>query len=302
MPDVSIVIPSRNERFLEPTIKDLLAKAKGDIEVIATLEGYWPDPPLPDDKRLILLHRGKAQGMRSAINAAVDCARGEYIMKLDGHCMMAEGFDEVLKADCKDNWIVVPRLYSLDAENWCRKRGRSPTDYWYLSFPNVDGALTGNGVGNVGDRGGPGLHGRRWDEMNRDKNLSGSTHKVQPLMSAQGSCWFMHRAYFDELELLDAETYGTFGSEFQEIGLKCWLSGGQVMVNKGAWYAHLQKGKKYGRGWPLGRHDADRATTNVNKWFSEDDSHRQWHKQTLPFRSMIHRFWPVPGWPAEWAP
>jgi hypothetical protein len=297
---VSVVIPSRGERFLAHTVKDVLEKATGDIEVIVTLDGYWPDPPLPEDPRLILLHRGKALGMRHGINGAVDCARGDFIVKLDGHCMVAEGFDEVLKADCKENWVVVPRLYSLDAENWCRRRGKAPVDYWYLSYPNVDGALTGDGVGNVGDRGGPGLHGRRWDAMNKDEDLKG--HKVQPLMSAQGSCWIMHRAYYEELELEDYETYGTFGSEFQEIGLKCWLSGGQVMVNKNTWYAHLHKGKKYGRGWPLQRHDADQATTNINEWFSEDDSHRQWHKQTLPFRSMIHKFWPVPGWPQEWAP
>jgi len=299
---VSVIIPSRNEQFLAPTIADVFAKAKGDIEVIVTLDGYWPDPPLPDDKRLIQIHRGKARGMRPGINAAVAAARGEFIMKLDGHCMVEEGFDEVLKADCADNWVVVPRQYSLDAENWCRKRKQTPTDFWYLSYPNLDGALTGDGVGNTGDRGGPGLHGRRWDQMNRDRDLQQSAHKVVPLMSAQGSCWFMRRDYYSELELEDQGTYGSFGSEFQEIGFKCWLSGGQVMVNKNTWYAHLQKGKKYGRGWPLARDDADQATTSINEWYSEDDSHRQWHKQTLPFRSMIHKFWPVPGWPEEWAP
>jgi len=297
---ISVIIPSRGEQFLAPTIKDVLSKAKGDVEVIPILEGYWPDPPLEGDDRLVQLHRGKAAGMRAAINAGVEVARGEYIMKLDGHCMMDKGWDKALLADMKDNWIVVPRLYSLCAEQWCRKRNQTPTDYWYLSYPNLDGALTGNGVGNKGDRGGPGLHGRRWEAMNRDENLKGK--KVQPLMSAQGSCWFMRKDYFHELELEDEATYGSFGSEFQEIGFKCWLSGGQVMVNKNTWYAHLQKGKKYGRGWPLGRSDADKATTSINKWYSEDDSHRQWHKQTLPFRSMIHKFWPVPGWPQEWAP
>ena len=41
MDKVSIVIPSRREPLLTPTIKDLLVKAKGEIEVIAVLEGYW---------------------------------------------------------------------------------------------------------------------------------------------------------------------------------------------------------------------------------------------------------------------
>ena len=42
MDKISIVIPSRCEPLLTPTIKDLLVKAKGEIEVIAVLEGYWP--------------------------------------------------------------------------------------------------------------------------------------------------------------------------------------------------------------------------------------------------------------------
>jgi len=74
---VSIIIPARNERFLPQTVADLLAKAQGDVEVIAVLDGYWPDPALPNDPRLKILHRGKALGMRPAINAAVQMATGQ---------------------------------------------------------------------------------------------------------------------------------------------------------------------------------------------------------------------------------
>lgn len=280
---VSVLIPSRSERFLAPTVQDVLSKATGDVEVIVTLDGYWPAPPLPEDPRLILVHRGKACGMRAGINAAVDCARGEFIMKLDAHCLLDEGFDEKLKADCEPNWVVVPRRYSLDAEGWRRRRGRSPIDYQYLSYPD-----------NQGDRGGPGLHGRTWEERNRDESLKGKF--IDDLMSAQGSCYFMRRDYFRELELLDEASYGSFGSEFQEVGFKCWLSGGRVVRNKKTWYAHLHKGKKYGRGYPLGRHDADKAVAFSNRWLSDESG---WAKQTLSFESMIRRFWPVPGWPED---
>jgi len=291
---VSVVIPSRKERFLAPTVKDALEKATGDVEVIVTLEGYWPDPPLPEDPRLILLHRGKPLGMRHGINGAVDCARGEYIMKLDGHCMLVEGYDEVLKADCEDNWVVVPRRYSLDAEKWCKQK--RPHDYQYLSYPNLDGSKPGMGSGNAGDRGGAGLHGRDWEAKNRCPRLQ--EKMIDDLMSAQGSCWFMKTDYFHELELEDYENYGTFGSEFQEVGLKCWLSGGRVVRNKNTYYAHLHKGKRYGRGWPLGKSDANQAVTYANKWVTDE----AWDKQTLPFKWLIHKFWPVPGWPQEWAP
>src|SRR5690348_9367935 len=78
---VSIIVPARNERFLLPTVCDLLAKAQGDIEVLVVLDGYWPDPPLPADPRLKILHRGKAFGMRPAINAAVQMSTGEFLLK-----------------------------------------------------------------------------------------------------------------------------------------------------------------------------------------------------------------------------
>ena len=103
MSKVSVVIPSRNERFLAPTIQDVLSKSRGDIEVIAILDGYWPDPPLPEDPRLKLAHFGVARGMRPGINAGIEVATGDYILKLDAHCMLAEGFDVTLLADIEDN-------------------------------------------------------------------------------------------------------------------------------------------------------------------------------------------------------
>jgi len=51
---LSIIIPARNEPFLSNTIKELFSKAKGKIEIIVNLDGYWPTPILEDDSRLIL--------------------------------------------------------------------------------------------------------------------------------------------------------------------------------------------------------------------------------------------------------
>ena len=135
MPKVSVIIPARNEVFLGKTIEDLLTKSVGEIEIIAVLDGYWPQPKIPDDDRLILIHRGSPLGMRAAINAAAAIAHGKYLMKCDAHCMFAPGFDEVLKADCEENWIVIPRRLRLDAENWCieeSSKHKVPIDYEYL--------------------------------------------------------------------------------------------------------------------------------------------------------------------------
>lgn len=283
---ISVVIPSRNERFLQNTIDDVLSKAKGTIEVIVILEGYWPTPPLKDDPRVKLIHFGTPHGMRAAINAGVALAQGKYILKMDGHCMVEEGYDLTLIENMEFNWVVVPRRKRLDAEKWSiQDVGKPDIDYMYLAYPN-----------NPQDFGGAGLNGKVWDEKNRDEELK--SVKIDDLMSAQGSLWFMERDYFYFLELMDDTNYGTFWNEFQEIGLKTWLSGGRVVVNKNTWYAHLHKGKKYGRGYSLAEAELVKGRNYTIKWFEQE---YLWKKQIYPLRWLISKFWPVPGWPEEWS-
>ena len=128
---VSVVIHSRNERFLQKTILDLLAKAAGDIEVIATLDGYWPPhEEIVNDPRVYYIHFSEAKGMRNAINSAIAIANGEFVMKCDAHCMFAKGFDEVLKADLDKDWVAVPTRLRLEPEKWeLLDVGKPPMNY-----------------------------------------------------------------------------------------------------------------------------------------------------------------------------
>lgn len=267
---VTIVIPSRKEKYLNRTIHDLLQKATGPIEVIAVLDGYWPPAnEIIDDPRVHYIHYAEPRGMRNAINSAVAIARGEYILKTDAHCMFDRGFDEVLKADCRGNWVVVPRRYALDPDKWDTiDNPKYPIDYMYLSSD---------------------LHGVPWEEKNKDKKLQDKL--IDDLMSAQGSAWFMKKKYYNELELLDEESYGTFFNEFQEIGLKCWLSGGRVVVNKKTWYAHWHKPKAVGRGYRIAEGQQEMAKAFTQKW-----KDKAWHRQKLPLHWLVNKFAPVPTW------
>lgn len=281
---LSVVIPSRNEQFLSNTIKDLLKNSRGDIEIIAMQDGYWEDADkIVLDPRVIYLHKGTSEGMRAGINSAVEVATGEYIMKLDGHCMVGEGFDEILKRDVDEDWVVVARRKRLDAENWCiQDVGKPDVDYMYLSFPD-----------DPNDFGGAGLNGKVWDQRNRDPELKNVP--IDDLMSSQGSMWLMKKEYFNFLELMDEANYGTFWNEFQEIGLKAWLSGGQVKVNKNTWYAHLHKGKKYGRGYFLDKRQLEIGANFTKRWITQ----KNWHKQIHNLAWLIEKFWPVPTWPED---
>lgn len=279
---VSIVIPARNEQFLQQTIKDLLSKAEGEIEILVALDGYWPNPPIEIDPRVRLIHSGKVRGMRGGINACVAVARGKYILKIDAHCMVDQGYDVKLVADCEPNWVVIPRRKRLDAEKWeVQDVGKPDVDYEYVSFPD-----------NPADFGGPGLNGRIWNERIKERK----DILIDDNLSFQGSCWFMHRDYFYELELMDDVSYGPFWNEAQEIGFKCLTSGGRLVTNKKTWYAHLHKGKKYGRGYTLNEDWLGTGAAFTKRWMLND----AWAKQKIPFNEIIERFWPLPGWPEDW--
>ena len=55
MSKLSVIVPARNELFLNKTVDDLFAKAHGDVEVIAVLDGYWPGEQQLTCKKLLEL-------------------------------------------------------------------------------------------------------------------------------------------------------------------------------------------------------------------------------------------------------
>lgn len=289
MSKVSIIIPSRNELFLNKTINDVFAKASGDIEVIAVLEGYWPTEFPKARNNLIYLHHGQPMGLRQAVNNGVSIAKGKYILKTDAHCMFAEGFDETLQKDCDGDWVVIPSRYSLDAENWqILHTGKSRVDYHYLTYP-----LTPDSS----------LQGAVWNDRARER-VNKSEYNIDEEMSFQGSCWFTEKKHFVErCDMFDCDMrhYGTFINEPQELGLKTWLSGGKVMVNKNTWYAHLHKGKVYGRGYSMSKNEL----VNGQKWSIDFWMNNRWYKQIHDMSWFIEHFWPVPSWPEDrklWIP
>lgn len=279
MAKVSVLIPARNEQFLAPTVDSLFKNAAGDIEVIVHLDGYWPDSPLKDWPNLHVIHRPHPVGMRSGINACAAIASGEYLMKCDAHCLFDEGFDEVLQAEYDDNWVVVPRRHSLDAENWCIEP-KQPKDYHYLSYP-IEGEKR------------KGIHGKWW----RARGTERANILLDDEMTSQGSCWFMSKRHFwDFLGGLQTDGYGDFIQEFQEIGMKTWLGGGQVKVNKKTWYAHLHKGNRYGRGYFIGRDSWKKGMQySADLWLNN-----KWENRVHDFAWLVEKFMPIPGWPDDW--
>ncbi len=286
---LSIIIPSRSPQYLQKTIDDLLLKAKDEVEIIVVFDGIWS--PITPDKRVKIIHLGTQHdslGMRACINAGMSLARGEYVMKIDEHCMVDEGYDVKLKADCEDNWLVVPRRLRLNAEAWeLIEDGRPPIDYMYLAYPykRLHDPTCG-------------LYGEEWRQRHYDRK----DVPIDDLMSFQGSCYFMKRKHWETLGDMDEENYGTFNHEAQEIGNKTWLSGGRVVVNKKTWYAHYHKGKN-GKGYGFTNEqyrvfmgDKEKARVYCRDFWLKD----KWDKRVRDWDFMINLFGPVPTWPENW--
>lgn len=287
---LSIIIPSRQPQYLQKTIDDLLAKAEGEVEVIVILDGYWPDPMINDNPKVRIIHQGTVhdnKGMRAAINAGVAIARGDYLMKIDEHCMVSQGYDLVLAKDCPEDTLVVPRRKRLDPEKWeLIEDGRPPIDYMIIDYPFArpyDDTC--------------GLHGAEYRQAHYD-NID---KPIDDLMTMQGSCYFLSRKLWDSVIVeMDDKNYGPFTMEAQELSNKVWLSGGRVIVNKNAWYAHYHKGNK-GKGYGFSRQqyvtfmEAKEKGRQyaIDYWLVTKDFKHD-------FAWLVDKFSPLPGWPEDW--
>ena len=97
MTELSVVIPAYKDPLLTKTIQSLLENSESDLEIIAVLDGYWPNGDLiVEDPRVRYLHLGTNRGMRGAINAGVLISNGKFIMRSDQHCMFGKGFDRII--------------------------------------------------------------------------------------------------------------------------------------------------------------------------------------------------------------
>lgn len=284
MTKLSALIPNRNSPYLTATIRDLLTKAAGDIEVVVNVDGDRP-AELVADKRVTYLFNDHTIGMRAGINRALAAASGEFVMKCDDHCMFAPGFDTALiGAHQADNWVQIPRRYSLDAEHWAINRGRPHRDYLYLCYPAK------------GKHHDDGMHGVEWWERQNER-AHRHEYDIDDTPSLQGSCYFMTRHHFAEtLGGMQPLGYGQFAQEAQEIGNKTWLGGGRVVVNKLTWYAHWHKGHA-GRGYRFN----DRENVKGINWSAWYWMTNQWATRCHDIAWLVDEKFPaMPTWPVDW--
>jgi glycosyltransferase involved in cell wall biosynthesis len=222
---LSVVIPSHNDLYLHKTIASLLDNSEGELEVIVVLDGYDPFREITTDSRVKIVRHAINKGMREAINTGVCVSKGKYLMRVDEHCMFAQGYDRRLTEEIEDNWIVTPRRYFLDPVKWEVMHDKGYIDYEKLLIIEKPG-------------------GRRkfsavaWKARTRDH----ADILLDETMAFQGSVWVMSRKWWDDVIVrLDSEGYGTLYQDTTEMLFKTWKAGGKLMLNKKTWYAHKHR-------------------------------------------------------------
>lgn len=298
---ISIIIPSRNEMFLGKTIEDILDKARGDIEIIAVLDGYWPDPPIVDDKRVTLIHHVEAIGQRAGCNEAAKLAKGKYIAKVDAHCGFDEGFDVKLVEGMQDDWTVVPVMRNLHAFDWvcpdghrryqgrtgvCEECGKETTkDMKWIGKTNPQNAsYCFNSEPQF----------KYFKEYSkRPEYQEGLKNGWTETMSLQGSFFMLTKEKYFELNICD-ESFGSWGSQGLEVAIKTWLSGGKCMVNHSTWYGHMFRTQGGDFGFPYPQ--TDRKVKENRAYARDHFFNNKWEGAVHPLSWLVEKFSPVPGW------
>jgi len=275
---VSIIIPAKNEKYLEATVRNILENAEGEIEIIVELDGWVPDPKINmHDERVLWVHHEVGIGQRACINHAAGMAKGDFIMKLDAHCAVDKGFDVKLVEDCEYEWTVVPRMYNLDVETW-KPKLHKVTDYMFMSSPTEKKPFRAQYY-----------TGKEYRRQQAKPDL------IDDTMCCMGPGWFMHKARFFEQGGCDEGHEGGWGQQGIEVACKAWLSGGALKVNKKTWFAHWFRGGG-GPGFPY--EISGKQVERVRKYSRDLWLNDKWEKATRKFEWLVEKFNP-PTWSKE---
>jgi GT2 family glycosyltransferase len=220
---LSVITMAYREPYLNQTLNSLLENSElGDqLEIIVTLDSYWPTEPILQDPRVRYIHFGANRGPKGCFNTAYKIARGEYVMRLDCHCKFGKGYDRILTEDCGDKDFITARRYFLDPVKW-----------EVMDIPCVD-------YEKLVIQDGKKFSGNRWDSRASERR----NIMVDETMAMQGSMWVVSRKWFDQVcnGQLQEEGYGPAYQDSTEVSMKSWKNGGRLMVTKNTWFAHKHR-------------------------------------------------------------
>jgi glycosyltransferase involved in cell wall biosynthesis len=322
--DLSILIPARNEMFLAKTVESVLKAKRGKTEILIALDGKFANPPITDHPDITIVFFPESLGQRGATNQLARLSQAKYVMKLDAHCDLDEGFDVKMMAVMQDNWTLVPLMRNLHAFDWkCVGSVRYSTQLYFEKDTTADGcgwrsyqaptpkdkecpkcgALvereliwyakpSPRSTSFMFDKT---LHFQYFNEFKKRPEGQG---ELTETLSIQGSCFMLTRQKYWELNICDEE-FGSWGQQGVEVACKTWLSGGRVMCLQSTWYAHMfrTQGGDFSFPYPQSGKQIQHAREYSRELFEKG----KW-PGALPGKDLnwlLDKFAPVPGWHDE---
>lgn len=322
---LSVLIPARNEFYhevdlLAHTIDNIIENSSEKTEVIAVLDGAWPLTPLKPHPRVTVVHHNKSIGQRAATNEAARISKAKYVMKLDAHCALGKGFDEILIADMQPHWTCVPLQFNLLAFEWkCKKCGKlrdqSPipgttknprcaecqSQYFkqVVVWKPRDGKEGRRNTPTHSWRFDSQLNFTYWGEYTSDERYCKkhnipfrpeAQQEIHDTMSLLGACWMIERERYLDLNICD-ERFGSWGNQGTEVACKTWLSGGELKVNRKTWFAHMFRVGGLPFPYPGGGQKERAVARSKELWLQN-----AWPRQVYPLSWLIDKFSPLPDW------
>lgn len=302
---LSVIIPSRNEEWLNKTIQDILEHKKAKTQIIVGLDGQWPVEPIKQHPDVVVLFFPESIGQRAITNQCVNLSRAKYIMKLDAHCALDDGFDKkMIEAFAKsgDEVVMAPVMRNLHAFNWvcpdghiryqgpsgpCKECGKeTKKDVVWIAKNNPQSTAY------CFD---PEPHFQYMNELKNRQSYKDQGDLTES-MSLQGSCFMLTRELYWKLNICD-EAFGTWGSQGIEVACKAWLTGRRVLINHNTFYAHMfrTQGGDFGFPYELSGHQVSSAKKLAKEMFFDG----RFKDAIRPVSWLVEKFWPVPGWTNE---
>lgn len=322
-PDLTVVIPARNEEWLKTTVDEVLDHSSERTEVIVIADGSPLVHGLQQHPRLSIVMLPQSIGQRAATNLGMQMADSKYVMKLDAHCSVGKGFDTVLLDAAETlgpNVCQVPTQYNLHVFDWqcdgcgalsyqgpeptkCELDTSNPKSLYMREGYNKQVGLEPCGGTKFTKvlrwrrrenrrttswRFDSALHFQYWNRRNNRGPISDT-------MSCLGACWMVDREHWTKLGMLDTR-HGSWGQMGTEVACKYWLSGGRLVCNHDTWYGHLFRTQTgFGFPYPMSDSQTNHAKQYSNNLWKNDE----WDGQVRPLRWLVDKFWPVPGWKEE---
>ena len=244
------------------------------------------------------------------VNDLARLSKAKYLMKIDAHVRVDEGFDVKMMKEMKDHYTMIPALYNLHVFDWkCLKCG----NVWYQSptpkycYEPAESRKKNEKCDNTTDFEKVMVWQRRERrrsecyrfgtdmkfQYHRDQMRKNQGDTLIDTMSAQGSCFMLTREKYWELNICD-ESHGSWGQQGTEVACATWLSGGRLVTNRSTWYAHLfrTQGGDFGFPFPL----SSKATNHARSYSKDLWLNNKHPKQIYPLSWLIEKFKPLPGW------